>query len=76
TFKRLAKLLKELDRTSEAIQTLEEALLRVSALAEDLPQVAELDLNPIRVHPKGGTIVDARVRVSPFEPPPMLGRDG
>jgi acyl-CoA synthetase (NDP forming) len=58
------------------IQALEDALLRVSALAEDLPQVAEVDLNPIRVHPAGAAIVDARVRVSPFERPPFLGRDG
>ena len=57
------------------IQALEDALLRVSALAEDLPQVAEVDLNPIRVHPAGAAIVDARVRVKPFEPPPFLGRD-
>jgi acyl-CoA synthetase (NDP forming) len=28
---------------------LEDILLRVSALAEDLPQVAELDLNPVVV---------------------------
>jgi acetyl coenzyme A synthetase (ADP forming)-like protein len=58
------------------IQALEDALLRVSALADDLPQVAELDLNPIRIHPKGAAIVDARVRAKPFEAPPLFGRDG
>jgi acyl-CoA synthetase (NDP forming) len=58
------------------IRALEDALLRVSELAEDLPQVAELDCNPIRVHQEGAAILDARVRVAPFAPPPLLGRDG
>ncbi len=55
------------------VGALEDAVLRVSALVEDLPQVAELDCNPIRVHEKGATIVDARVRVAPAAPPPPLG---
>jgi acyl-CoA synthetase (NDP forming) len=55
------------------VAALEEALLRVSELAEDLPQIAELDCNPIRVHEKGAAVVDARVRVMPPEPPPPLG---
>jgi ATP-grasp domain len=42
-------------------------LLRVSRLAEDLPEVAELELNPIVVRPGGACAVDARVRVSPAE---------
>jgi acetyl coenzyme A synthetase (ADP forming)-like protein len=36
---------------------------RLSALAEDLPQVAELDLNPVVALPEGCVAVDARVRV-------------
>ncbi|MBI4587833.1 MAG: acetate--CoA ligase family protein, partial [Candidatus Rokubacteria bacterium] len=52
---------------------LEEALLRVSALVDDLPQIAELDCNPVLVHETGAAVVDARVRVAPFEPPPPLG---
>jgi acyl-CoA synthetase (NDP forming) len=40
------------------------ALLRVSRLADDLPQVAELDLNPVLACPGGATVVDARVRVT------------
>jgi hypothetical protein len=39
-------------------------LLRVSRLADDLPQVAELDLNPVIVRPDGVTAVDARIRVT------------
>jgi acyl-CoA synthetase (NDP forming) len=45
------------------IAALEDVLLRVSALAEDLPQIAELDLNPVVVLPTGIVILDARVRV-------------
>lgn len=55
------------------IPALEDALLRVSALVEDLPQVTELDCNPILVHQGGAAIVDARVRVARSEPPPPLG---
>jgi acyl-CoA synthetase (NDP forming) len=46
---------------------LADMLLRVSRLAEDLPEVAELELNPIDARPDGACAVDARVRVSPAE---------
>jgi acetate---CoA ligase (ADP-forming) len=38
-------------------------LHRLSALAEDLPEVAELDLNPVVALPQGCVAVDARIRV-------------
>jgi acetyl coenzyme A synthetase (ADP forming)-like protein len=40
-------------------------LLRLSLLADDLPEVAELDLNPVLALPDGCLAVDARVRVAP-----------
>jgi acyl-CoA synthetase (NDP forming)/GNAT superfamily N-acetyltransferase len=40
-------------------------LLRVSRLADDLPQVAELDVNPVVARPDGAFPVDVRVRVAP-----------
>jgi acyl-CoA synthetase (NDP forming) len=43
---------------------LRDTLLRVSQLAADLPQIAELDLNPVIARPDGITAVDARVRVT------------
>jgi acyl-CoA synthetase (NDP forming) len=43
---------------------LRDTLLRVSRLADDLPQVAELDLNPVIARPDGAFAVDARVRVT------------
>ena len=55
------------------IPALEEALLRVSAMVEDLPQIAELDCNPLVVHESGSTILDARIRVAAVEPRPLIG---
>ncbi len=47
-----------------SIAALRDALLRVSRLADDLPEVTELDLNPVLACADGATVVDARVRVS------------
>ncbi|MEQ4303542.1 GNAT family N-acetyltransferase [Plantactinospora sp. B6F1] len=44
---------------------LEELLCRLGQLAEDLPEVAELDLNPVLVGPTGVTVVDAKLRLAP-----------
>jgi acyl-CoA synthetase (NDP forming) len=49
------------------LAALEDALLRVSRLAADLPQVAELDLNPVIARPDGVHVVDARVRLLPTQ---------
>jgi len=50
------------------LAALQDILLRVSRLADDLPQVAELDLNPVIARPDGAHVVDTRVRVLPAEP--------
>ncbi len=42
-------------------------LLRLARLADDVPEVAELDLNPVLGLPEGCVAVDARVRVRPSE---------
>jgi acetyl coenzyme A synthetase (ADP forming)-like protein len=52
---------------------LEDGLLRVSAMVEDLPQIAELDCNPFVVLERGAVILDARVRVAATEPAPLFG---
>jgi acyl-CoA synthetase (NDP forming)/RimJ/RimL family protein N-acetyltransferase len=49
------------------IKALADILLRVSRLADDFPEIAELDLNPVMARPDGVTAVDVRVRVSPAE---------
>ncbi|MCF6474874.1 GNAT family N-acetyltransferase [Nonomuraea sp. MG754425] len=53
-----------------AADALADRIIRVGRLLDDLPQVAELDLNPVIVTPDGATAVDARIRVTPCEPPP------
>lgn len=55
------------------VAALEEGLLRVSAMVEDIPQIAELDCNPFVVHETGATILDARIRVTAIEPRPLVG---
>jgi acyl-CoA synthetase (NDP forming) len=48
------------------IKALEGLLLRVSAMVADLPQIADLDFNPVKAleQGKGYVVVDARVRLS------------
>ena len=58
------------------VEALVETVLRVSALVEDLPQITELDLNPILVHESGVTVVDARVRVAAADPDRRPSRGG
>jgi acetyl coenzyme A synthetase (ADP forming)-like protein len=55
------------------VTALEDALLRVSALVDDISQIAELDCNPFVVTEQGGEILDARVRVTSIEPRPLIG---
>jgi acetyl coenzyme A synthetase (ADP forming)-like protein len=55
------------------VAALEQGLLRVSALVEDIPQIAELDCNPFVVHETGATILDARIRVTMVAPRPLVG---
>jgi acetyl coenzyme A synthetase (ADP forming)-like protein len=48
------------------IPAVEKLLLQLGALAEAVPQIAEVDLNPVIVHPAGVgiTLIDARVRLT------------
>lgn len=43
----------------------EDLMLRLSALATDLPEVSELDLNPVMVCSTEAVVVDAKLRLSP-----------
>lgn len=45
------------------LEAIEDILLRVSAMVEAHPEIAELDCNPLIALPDGAVIVDARVRV-------------
>jgi acyl-CoA synthetase (NDP forming) len=54
---------------------LRDLLLRVGLLADNHPEIAELDCNPVITSPDGATIVDARVRVElPASLPPLSAR--
>ena len=52
----------------EGHPALRDLLLRVSRLAEDLPEVTHLDLDPVVAGPDGVVVVNARVEVTPYEP--------
>jgi acyl-CoA synthetase (NDP forming) len=54
------------------LHAIEDVLLRVSAMVEAHPEIAELDCNPLIAGPKGAVIVDARVRVEPARPSPPI----
>ena len=51
------------------IQSLEQVLLRVSEMVCGLPQLRELDINPIIVDEQGAVAVDARIVVEQPRPP-------
>jgi len=52
------------------LEALEDGLLRLSYLVDAVPEIAEVDLNPIFALPpgQGYRIADARIRVQPVEP--------
>lgn len=58
------------------LAALEDQLLRLSAMVEAHPELAELDANPVLASPSGALILDARVRVAPAPPrrPPLALR--
>ncbi|MGH3251198.1 MAG: GNAT family N-acetyltransferase [Trebonia sp.] len=57
------------------LRALRDLLLRVSRLADDLPEITDLDLNPVIAGPDGARAVDARVKVAPCPPQdPFLRR--
>jgi acetate---CoA ligase (ADP-forming) len=51
-------------RPASDSRALVDLVLRLARLAEDMPEVAELDLNPVLGLERGCVAVDARVRVS------------
>ncbi|WP_236700740.1 acetate--CoA ligase family protein [Allosalinactinospora lopnorensis] len=65
---RSVRALRELGEHSgdEAVNlaSLEDVALRLSRVVEDLPEVAELDMNPLMAGPSGVTCVDTRVRLT------------
>ena len=50
------------------LAALKDMLLRVSRMADDLPQIAELELSPVIARPNGVQAVDGRIRIQAAEP--------
>ena len=50
------------------LAALRDMLLRVSRMADDLPQIAELELSPVIARPDGVQAVDGRIRIQAAEP--------
>jgi acetate---CoA ligase (ADP-forming) len=50
------------------VAALEDLLMRVAKLAEDIPEIAEMDLNPVIAWPGGVAAVDAKIRLAPAAP--------
>ncbi len=61
--------------TPADLGAIEDVLLRVSRLADEVPEIAELDLNPVLARADDACPVDARIRLVPAEPQdPFLRR--
>ena len=56
-----------------AVGALEDVLLRISALADDHPRIAEMECNPVIVTDRGVVVVDARIRAAEPTPRRPLG---
>ena len=52
--------------TPSDVSAVEDVLLRIARLADDTPQLAEMDLNPLIATPTGAVVVDARIRLVPW----------
>jgi acyl-CoA synthetase (NDP forming) len=47
------------------VEALEQLLMRVARLADDVPGITEMDLNPVVVYEHGLVVVDVKVRCAP-----------
>jgi acyl-CoA synthetase (NDP forming) len=56
------------------VSALEDVLLRVGRLAENVPEIAELDLNPVVVSAEGAVSIDARIKLLPRRVVPEVRR--
>jgi acetyltransferase len=65
---RVAKLLAGYrDRPAADLDAIYATLLRLSQLISDIPEIAELDINPLLANETGVLALDARIRVAPAE---------
>lgn len=52
-------------RPAVDVAALEDLILRVGVLAEEIQEIAEMDLNPVVVSPTGVLAIDVKIRVAP-----------
>jgi acyl-CoA synthetase (NDP forming) len=57
------------------VAALEDLVVRVGLLADEIPELAELDLNPVIAWSDGVVAVDAKVRLAPVPTDASLFRD-
>jgi acetyl coenzyme A synthetase (ADP forming)-like protein len=55
------------------VDALQQLVLRIGRLADGLPEVAEMDCNPVIVSQEGATVVDVKIRLVPLPPSPLPG---
>lgn len=60
-------------RPAVDVASLEDLLLRVGAMVDAVPEIAEMDANPVIVSPSGAVAVDVKVRLAPAPAAPLSG---
>jgi acetate---CoA ligase (ADP-forming) len=55
------------------VEALANLLLRVGRLADDIPEVAEMDCNPVIVSPDAAIVVDVKIHLVSLPPSPLPG---
>jgi acyl-CoA synthetase (NDP forming) len=58
------------DSPAVDVVALEDLLVHIGQLAEHIPEIVELDCNPVIVAAAGVTVVDAKMRIAPADGPP------
>jgi len=58
------------DRPAADVNRLSLALMQIAQIAIDIPEIAELDINPLLVDEHGVLALDARIRVAPLQGDP------
>lgn len=56
----------------EECRAIHDTLARIGRLAEDVPEIAEMEINPLIVGPDGAMAAGSRIRVAPWVPRPEL----
>ena len=63
-------------RPAVDVDALEDLILRVGALADEIPEIEEMDINPVVASASGVVAIDVKIRVTPsrVQVPPDMRR--